>query len=148
MLNLQIFSLSPSSPQVFRSSSPTPRPRISHPFSQFPRHATKTLPAPDKRGEEHPLTRAQSVMSMSACTSPFALLEDVVMAEIELSSLSEPLDDNSLDPPEVQSTISRALKLPGKMSFPNHHQMLHHRSALGHSKVFPIGGILIIHLSL
>jgi hypothetical protein len=101
------FSLPPSSPQVFRSSSPAPCPQISYPFSQISRHATKTLLAPDKLSEGHSLTRAQSVMSMSTYTSPFASLEDVVMAEVELSSLSELLDDNSLEPPEVQSISIR-----------------------------------------
>lgn len=79
----------PSSPHVLRSSSPIPFPRISNPFSQIFRYAPTTLPACDELDEGKPLTRAQSVMSMSVCTSPFASSEDVVMAEAELLSPPE-----------------------------------------------------------
>lgn len=97
----------PSSPHTLRSSSPTPFPRISNPFSQTHRHAPTTLPASDELGEAKSLARAQSVMSMSSSTSTFASLKDVVMAEAELSSLPEPLDGNSLKPPEVQNISIR-----------------------------------------
>ncbi|KAG1818539.1 uncharacterized protein BJ212DRAFT_1479545 [Suillus subaureus] len=97
------FSLLPSSPHTFRSSSSTPFLRISNPSSQILRHAPIIHPVSDELGEGKPLTRAQSVMSLSACTSPFAPLEDVVMAEAELLSLPKLLDDNSLKPPEVQN---------------------------------------------
>ncbi|KAG1742253.1 uncharacterized protein EDB91DRAFT_303559 [Suillus paluster] len=46
------------------------------------------------------------------------------------------------------STISRALKNPGKKSFPSHHQTLHHRSTPSHLKAFPIRSFLVIPLSL
>ncbi|KAG1824958.1 hypothetical protein EV424DRAFT_1604526 [Suillus variegatus] len=46
-------------------------------------------------------------MSMGACTSPIASLEDVVMTEAELSSLPELLDMNSLKPPDVQRVSIR-----------------------------------------
>ncbi|KAG2344465.1 hypothetical protein BDR05DRAFT_910025 [Suillus weaverae] len=101
------FSLPPSSPHTLRSSSPIPFPRISDSFSQIPQRASTTHPAPDELGEGNPLTRAQSVMSMRARTSPFALFEDIVMAEAERASLPELFDGNSLKPPETQNVSIR-----------------------------------------
>lgn len=100
------FSLPPSSPHTLRSSSPTPFPRPSDPLIHISQHTPTTLPAPNELGEGEPLTHAQSVMSMSACTSPFDPLEDVVMAEAELS-LPALFDDNSLKPPEVHNVSIR-----------------------------------------
>ncbi|KAG2364272.1 hypothetical protein BDR07DRAFT_812262 [Suillus spraguei] len=102
---INYFSLPPSSPHTLRNSSPAPFPWISNPFSQIPRHAPTTLPAPDKLDEAKSLARAQSVMSISSST--FASLKDVVMAEAELFSLPELLDGNSLEPPEVQNVSTR-----------------------------------------
>lgn len=95
--------LPPSSPHAPRSSSPIPFPRIFNSFSQISRHAPTTLPSFDDPDEGKHLTRAQSVMSMNACTSQFAPLEDVVMGEAELFPLPELLDNNSLKPLEVRN---------------------------------------------
>lgn len=104
------FSLPHSSPHALRSSSPVPFPWTSDPFGQMSWHAPTILRSPDELDEGKSLTHAQSTMSMSACTSPIALLEDVVMTEAELSSLPELLDVNSLKSPEVQHVLIRMCK--------------------------------------
>ncbi|OJA18082.1 hypothetical protein AZE42_09062 [Rhizopogon vesiculosus] len=88
------FLLRPSSPPAIRSSSPIPVPRIT-----IHSHIHPTPPAVialDEVGEDSkPSSPALSMMSMSACTSPFASFEDIDMAMAKVLSLSEPPDDNS-----------------------------------------------------
>ncbi|KAG1727799.1 beta-lactamase-like protein [Suillus lakei] len=100
-------SLPPSSPPALRSSSPAPFPHISDPLIQIPQYAPTALPVLDELCESKPLTRAQSAMSISACSSPFVSFEDVDMAEAELLSLPELLDDSSLKPCEAQNVSIR-----------------------------------------